>query len=76
MEFIDNVIEMVLRKPRSKLLAIPGLDRHEQIAALPAEEILLRGSDEPVSAPEELLRAGWAATVEPAEALLRAESKS
>ena len=29
----------------------------EQIAALPAEEILLRGSDQPAATPDELLRA-------------------
>jgi hypothetical protein len=45
----------------------------EQIAALSADEILLRGSDEPAIGPEELLRAARAGTAEQAEELLRAD---
>ncbi len=45
----------------------------EQIAALPADEVLLRGSNAPAAAPEELLRpAGKQET--PAEDLLRASA--
>ena len=47
---------------------------HEQIAALPAEEVLLRGSDQPTAAPDELLRAARTGTATDAEELLRAES--
>lgn len=45
----------------------------EQIDTLPADEILVRGSDEPTAKPDELLRAPQAAVAEPAEELLRAE---
>lgn len=44
----------------------------EQIAALRAHEILLRGADEPDTTPDELLRAAQAGMAEPAEELLRA----
>ena len=43
-----------------------------QIDALPAEEVLVRASDQPAVTPEELLRAAQAGTVEPAQELLRA----
>ena len=45
---------------------------HEQIAALPAEEILVRSSKQPTAAPEELLRAAHAGEVDSAQELLRA----
>jgi hypothetical protein len=46
----------------------------EQIAALPAEEVLLRGSDQLAATPEELLRAASAGKMKtPSEELLRAE---
>jgi len=45
----------------------------EQIAALPAEAILVRGSDQPASAPSELLRAARAGeTTDEAGELVRA----
>ena len=47
----------------------------EQIAALPADKILVRCSDQPAATPEELLRAAQVGTVEPSEELLRAESR-
>lgn len=43
----------------------------EQIATLPDEEILVRGSDEPAATADELLRAAQAGTVQPAKELLR-----
>ena len=43
----------------------------EQIAALPAEEILLRGSDQPAATSGELLRATHSATETAPEELLR-----
>ena len=49
---------------------VPPVD--EQIAALPAESILLRGSAVPTASPEELLRAARPGTVGASEELLRA----
>ena len=46
---------------------------HEQIAALPAEDILLRGSDHLEALPGELLRAAQAGTETASEELLRAQ---
>jgi len=43
----------------------------EQIAALPAEDILLRGSDQPAATTDELLRAAQAGTTHEAVELLR-----
>jgi hypothetical protein len=43
----------------------------EQIAALPADEVLLRGSDPPVARPDELLRAARQGTQTGAEELMR-----
>jgi hypothetical protein len=43
----------------------------EQVAALPAVEVLLRSSDEPAAAPEELLRAAQAKIEQRANQLLR-----
>ena len=43
----------------------------DQIAALPAEETLLRGSDEPAAGPGELLRAAQSGTLQPSKDLLR-----
>jgi hypothetical protein len=48
----------------------------EQIAALPAEEVLLRSSDQPIPLPEELLRPAHAGAGDMAEELLRAESRT
>lgn len=48
----------------------------EQIANLPAEEILVRGAEEPTVTPEELLRATCAAAEVSSDELLRAESKA
>jgi len=45
----------------------------EQIAALPADEILVRGSAQPASTAEELLRAAQRGTAEPVEELLKAD---
>lgn len=45
----------------------------DQIAALPAEEVLLRGSDPPSAAPDELLRAAHQGVVTPSDELLRPE---
>jgi len=47
----------------------------KQIAALPANEILVRGSDGPISAPEELLRAAHTGIGEQANELLRADKR-
>lgn len=47
----------------------------EQVAALPAEEILVRGADPPVAMPEELLRAAQIGPTEPPDELLRAEDR-
>ena len=44
----------------------------EQLAALPAVEILVRGSIEPVADPSELLKAAYVGAANPAEELLRA----
>jgi len=44
----------------------------DQLAALPAEEILVRGSGQPAATPEELLRAARAGTADAREELLRA----
>jgi hypothetical protein len=46
----------------------------EQIAALPAQEVLLRSSSQSDATPEELLRAASAGAETEAEELLRAES--
>jgi len=43
-----------------------------QLAALPADEILVRASDQPTATPDELLRAAQAATKTNSEELLRA----
>lgn len=48
----------------------------EQIATLPADEVLLRGSDQPTSSPYELLRVAQAGTQTGEEELLRAESRT
>ena len=45
----------------------------EQLANLPADEVLLRGSDQPSAAPDELLRAAHEGTDTPADQLLRAD---
>lgn len=47
----------------------------EQIAALPAESILVRGSEQPAAQPEELLRAAQSGAETEAGELLRAGSK-
>jgi hypothetical protein len=49
---------------------------HEQIAVLPAEVILLRGSEQPAPTPEELLRAARVGSETAKEELLRAENRS
>jgi hypothetical protein len=45
----------------------------EQIAALPASDVLLRGSEQPIAAPEELLRAAQTGSETASEELLRAQ---
>ena len=58
----------------NRRLAIPHVPPvREQIAALSADQILVRSSDEPSATPEELLRAAHTGLVEQAEELLRAE---
>jgi hypothetical protein len=47
----------------------------EQIAALPAEEILVRGSDQPAATPDELLRPARERAETGAEELLRADQE-
>jgi len=47
-----------------------------QIAALPAEEVLIRASDKPPATPEELLRAAQAGREQRAEELLRPGSET
>ena len=44
---------------------------HKQLAALPADEVLLRSSDQPATEPSELLRAAQEGTGKGAEELLR-----
>lgn len=46
----------------------------EQIAALPAEEVLLRGSDSPIALPGELVRAAQAAATASRDELLCVEA--
>ena len=46
------------------------------VAALPAKDILVRGSDEPKAAPWELLRAAHSDRSAPNQELLRAKSRS
>lgn len=48
----------------------------EQLAALPAEAILVRGSDEPPTAPEEMLRAAHPGAAAPEQELLRSETRA
>ena len=48
----------------------------EQTAALPAEDILLRGSDRPAANPAELLRAAHAGMAGPAGELLRSTDEA
>lgn len=45
----------------------------EQVANLPADEVLLRGSNQPTATPEELLRSAQAGIETDAQELLRAE---
>ena len=60
---------------KSRLLSyVPPV--RKQIAALPAEEVLLRGSDQPGATPEELLRAAQFGGVLPVEELVRAEQSA
>ena len=55
--------------------AIPYIPRNaEQLAALPADEVLLRGSDTP-TAPDELLRASHEGGDQASEELLRAGTR-
>ena len=46
---------------------------HQQITRLPNNEVLLRGSKEPVTGREELLRAAKVKASEPSKELLRAD---
>ena len=63
---------VTMSRQASSLLYIPPVA--EQIAALPAEAILVRGSDQPSAAPGELLRAARAGEmVDEAGELLRAD---
>jgi hypothetical protein len=60
------------RSAREKLAAIPFVPpATKQLSTLPAEEILVRGSDQPSATAEELLRASQAGTDLEAEELLR-----
>ena len=59
-------------KEARRLVYVPPVA--EQVAALPAEEILVRGSERPDAAPPELLRAAHSGNIEDANELLRAES--
>jgi len=58
-------------KDVSAVLYVPPVA--EQLAALPAEEILVRGSDPPAASPDELVRASASIEETPASELLRAE---
>jgi hypothetical protein len=61
----------------AKAKALPYVPpAHGQIATLPADEVLLRGSNQPVAAPDDLLRAAQAGAVESAEELLRAGTRA
>jgi hypothetical protein len=55
----------------ASLVYVPPV--REQIAAFPAEEVLLRGSEQPTATPEELLRAAQVGSETASEELLRAE---
>jgi hypothetical protein len=66
----------VARHCVKKATAIPYVPPvREQLAWLPADEVLLRGSDEPAATADELLRAAAHATETPAEELLRATER-
>jgi hypothetical protein len=58
-------------KDASAVLYVPPVA--EQLAALPAEEILVRGSDQPAASPDELVRASASTEETPTSELLRAE---
>lgn len=74
LDFLGGSTWLFARLWRSSATAANTLDYvppvREQIAVLPADEVLLRGSDEPSATPEELLRAAHGGTVEAGEDLL------
>jgi hypothetical protein len=63
-------------KESQALTYVPSVSEQLQIAALSADEVLLRGSEQPVATPEELLRAAQQGTETASEELLRPESRS
>ena len=66
----------VYRKAHDEAKVIPFVPPvAEQIANLPADEVLLRGSDQPASVPGELLRAAQEGTEIGPDELLRASGK-
>ncbi len=61
-----------VRRKVAEIAAMPYVPPgHEQIAALPAEEVLVRGSDAPVAGSEELVKAVVAGKDEDNAGLLR-----
>ena len=65
---------IVWRKSLEKWRSLPYVPPvREQIAALPSVEILLRASDEPIAASNELLRAANEGSTIASEELLRAK---
>ena len=60
-------------KLAASLRPVPPVREQIAIAALPADEVLLRGSDQPTAEPGELLRAAHEGMETPADQLLRAE---
>ena len=71
--FLAWTIRQHFTKKAASLPYVPPV--REQIATLPADEILLRGSEEPAAAPGELLRAAQGRTETGSEELLRAENR-
>ena len=64
-----SIVIVFCEKKRLSIPYVPPVA--EQVAALPADEVLVRASDEPPATPEELLRAAREGTVTVAEDLLR-----
>jgi hypothetical protein len=59
-------------RANDRVIALPVVPAvREQIAALPAEEVLLRGAETPVATPDELLRAAREATASAPHELVR-----
>jgi hypothetical protein len=66
---VGLVVSFRFRKEMRKTAYVPPVA--EQLAALPADKVFLRGSDQPTATPDELLRAAQARTEVDEESLLR-----